>query len=67
MADKKKTTKNTKKKSPLVYGKSEVEFLETLLNTPSPTGFEYTGQQVWMDYIRPYVDDIIVDTYGTAV
>jgi len=67
MANKKKSSKSSKKKSPLVYGKEEVKFLETLLNTPSPTGFEYTGQQVWVDYIRPYVDDIIIDTYGTAV
>lgn len=34
---------------------------------PSPTGFERTGQQVWVDYIKPYVDEIMVDTYGSAV
>jgi len=56
-----------KKKEALVYGTKDVEFMETLLNTPSPTGFEYTGQKVRVDYIKPYVDDIIIDTYGTAV
>ena len=42
-------------------------FLYQYLNNPSPTGFESSGQQIWMDYIRPYVDEFIVDTYGTAV
>lgn len=42
-------------------------FLYAYLNNASPTGFEWKGQQLWMDYIRPYVDHIITDTYGTAV
>lgn len=45
----------------------EQQFLATLLNTPSPTGFEYTGQKVWLEYIADYVDDTYVDTYGTGV
>src|SRR5699024_11268004 len=24
-------------------------------------------QKIWMDYLRPYVDTFITDTYGTAV
>ncbi|MCG8521347.1 MAG: M42 family metallopeptidase, partial [Pseudomonadales bacterium] len=32
-----------------------------------PTGYEWEGQKIWMDYIKPYVDDFITDTYGTAV
>lgn len=43
------------------------EFLTKLLNTPSPTGFETAGQQVWLDYVRPYVDTYFTDTYGTVV
>ncbi|MDB5255707.1 MAG: yhfE [Chitinophagaceae bacterium] len=43
------------------------EFLYKYLNNPSPTGFEAGGQQIWMDYVRPFVDEFIVDTYGTAV
>lgn len=43
------------------------EFLYKYLNNPSPTGFESSGQQIWMDYVRPFVDEFIVDTYGTAV
>ena len=41
-------------------------FLETYLNTPSPTGFEWRGQQVWLDYIKPYIDEYHTDNYGTA-
>jgi putative aminopeptidase FrvX len=44
-----------------------MQFFETLINTPSPTGFEYKGQRVWMDYIKPYVDTIETDSYGSAV
>jgi putative aminopeptidase FrvX len=43
------------------------DFLYKYLNNPSPTGFEAGGQQIWMDYVRPFVDEFIVDTYGTAV
>jgi putative aminopeptidase FrvX len=43
------------------------DFLYKYLNNPSPTGFESSGQQIWMDYVRPFVDEFIVDTYGTAV
>lgn len=46
--------------------KKSLEFLEKYLNTPSPTGYEHAGQKVWMDYIKPYVDKIEVDNYGTC-
>ncbi|BAO56308.1 M42 family metallopeptidase [Nonlabens marinus] len=42
-------------------------FLEEYLNTASPTGYEWNGQNVWMDYLKPYVDEFITDDYGTAV
>lgn len=43
------------------------QFLYQYLNNASPTGFESSGQQIWLDYLKPYIDDYIVDTYGTAV
>lgn len=43
------------------------QFLENYLNATSPTGLETAGQQIWLDYIRPYVDDTYTDIYGTAV
>ncbi len=41
-------------------------FLKKYLNNPSPTGFERKGQQLWLDYLRPYIDEHIVDPYGTV-
>jgi putative aminopeptidase FrvX len=43
------------------------EFLYKYLNNASPTGFESTGQQIWLDYIKPYIEEQIIDVYGTAV
>ncbi|CAN5407143.1 M42 family metallopeptidase [soil metagenome] len=47
--------------------KKSKEFLFKYLNNSSPTGFESAGQQIWLDYIKPYIDDRIIDVYGTAV
>ena len=47
--------------------KESRKFLETYLNNASPTGFEAAGQQIWLDYLKPYIDDYYVDTYGSAV
>ncbi|WP_034888299.1 M42 family metallopeptidase [Gillisia sp. Hel_I_29] len=54
------------KKDELLDEKS-IEFLEKYLNNASPTGYEWEGQKIWMDYLKPYVDEFITDTYGTAV
>ena len=50
-----------------ILTKKSMDFLEKYLNNPSPTGYEWEGQKLWMDYIKPYVDTFITDTYGTAV
>ncbi|MGB9696046.1 MAG: M42 family metallopeptidase [Ignavibacteria bacterium] len=47
--------------------KKSQEFLTRYLNNPSPTGFEDSGQKLWLEYIKPYVDDYISDIYGTVV
>ena len=44
-----------------------MDFLEAYLNNAAPTGYEWTGQKLWMDYLKPYVDEFIRDSYGTAV
>ncbi|QIL77311.1 MULTISPECIES: M42 family metallopeptidase [Hymenobacter] len=43
------------------------DFLQKYLNNPSPTGFEKEGQKLWLDYVKPYIDEYFVDTYGTVV
>ena len=47
--------------------KESKEFLDRYLNIASPTGFEYPGQKIWLDYMKPYIDDYMSDTYGTVV
>lgn len=50
-----------------IINKKSMDFLEKYLNNASPTGFETSGQKIWLDYIEPYIDDHFTDTYGTAV
>ena len=50
-----------------ILNKKSLTFLENYINNPSPTGFESEGQKMWLDYIKPYIDDYFVDTYGTVV
>jgi len=50
-----------------IINEKSLEFLEKYLNNPSPTGYEWEGQKIWMDYVKQYVDEFITDTYGTAV
>lgn len=42
------------------------DFLYKYLNNASPTGFESEGQKIWLDYLKPYIDDYKVDTYGSV-
>ena len=53
-------------KKNIITKKSEL-FLKNYLDNPSPTGFESSGQKLWLEYIKPYIDDYFVDTYGTVV
>jgi putative aminopeptidase FrvX len=46
--------------------KKSKEFLYKYLNNAAPTGFEVEGQKIWLDYVKPYVDDHYVDTYGSV-
>ncbi len=32
----------------------------------SPTGFEMPGQKLWLEYIKPYIDEFHVDNYGST-
>src|ERR1700750_3518586 len=61
---KKKSDKN--EPVPIVTDKS-IKFLEKYINNATPTGVELKGQELWLDYIKPYIDEHYVDNYGTAV
>jgi putative aminopeptidase FrvX len=49
-----------------LFSEQSLQFLEKYLNNASPTGFEAAGQQIWLDYLRPYIDEYEVDAYGTT-
>jgi endoglucanase len=49
-----------------MFESTEQEFLEELLITPSPTGFESAGQKVWKDYVSRFSDEVQADAYGSA-
>lgn len=48
------------------HSKESLKFLEELLITPSPTGFEAAGQQVWLSYLKSSADNVLTDPYGSA-
>ncbi|RYY20120.1 MAG: M42 family peptidase [Sphingobacteriaceae bacterium] len=60
------TEKSEKVHVPVVTPES-LTFLEKYINNSSPTGFEAEGQQLWLEYLKPYIDTQYVDNYGTAV
>jgi putative aminopeptidase FrvX len=59
--------KAAKKKQSALLDASSMDFFREYINTPSPVGFEFTGQKLWIEYLRTHVDEIFTDPYGTAV
>ncbi len=49
-----------------LLNKTSKKFLEKYLNNASPTGFESEGQKIWLDYMTPFIDEYIVDNYGSV-
>jgi len=47
--------------------KRSLQFLEALVNTPSPSGHESRGLRVWLDYVGQYADETYSDAYGNCV
>ncbi|MFC6728107.1 M42 family peptidase, partial [Natronoarchaeum mannanilyticum] len=43
------------------------EFLDDLLTTASPSGYETAAQRAWIDYVSEFADDVQTDEYGNAV
>jgi putative aminopeptidase FrvX len=50
-----------------ILTKKSESFLEAYINNPSPTGFEESGQRMWLDYVKLYIDEYFTDRYGTVV
>lgn len=46
---------------------ASLEFLQELLDTPSPSSAEAAGQRVWLDYVKKFADRVETDSYGNAL
>lgn len=44
-----------------------LDFLQRLVNTPSPSGHEARGQRVWLDYVKDFAHETFSDAYGNCV
>nr|HPN70127.1 M42 family peptidase [Saprospiraceae bacterium] len=49
-----------------IINEASEKFLFEYLNNASPTGFENEGQKLWLEYIKPYIDEWQLDNYGTT-
>jgi putative aminopeptidase FrvX len=67
MAKKKEEKAQENKKHTPVVTKKSLQFFEAYINNPAPTGYEWEGQKLWLDYLKPYIDEHFIDNYGTAV
>lgn len=59
--------KQKKLKQKEVITQESFDFLKTYINNPSPVGFEASGQKLWLNYLKPFVDTTFTDPYGSAV
>jgi putative aminopeptidase FrvX len=42
------------------------QFLKDYINAYSPVAQEWEGQKIWADYLKPFVDEMHSDNYGTV-
>jgi endoglucanase len=42
------------------------KLLSDLVNTFAPTGHEAPAVRVWLDYLKPYADELFTDAYGNG-
>ena len=59
--------KSSTKVSKVLIQENAYQFLKDYINNPSPVGFESSGQKIWLNYLKKYVDTTFTDPYGTAV
>jgi len=59
--------KATAKKNKPFLSETSLSFFKKYINNASPVGFETSGQRLWLEYLKPFVDTYFTDPYGTAV
>ena len=47
--------------------KNSLDFLQRLVDTPSPSGFERPAQEVWRDYVSGFADRVDSDVQGNSI
>ncbi len=47
--------------------KQSMQFLETLMKTPSPSGYEDKVRKIWFAEMKNYSDKIKIDVHGNAI
>jgi len=47
--------------------KASLDFLKSLLEQPSPSGFEQQVQKVWRQQMEPYADKVWTDVHGNTI
>ncbi|MBC8174432.1 MAG: M42 family metallopeptidase [Candidatus Marinimicrobia bacterium] len=47
--------------------KSSMNFLETMMKTPSPSGYEHKLRKVWSEEMKKYSDEVKIDVHGNIV
>jgi len=58
----------TKSKQPKsILTDDSFSFFKSYINNASPVGFESSGQKLWLNYLKPFVDTDFTDPYGSAV
>ncbi len=59
--------KTLRPKAKTVLTDASFTFFRNYMNNASPVGFETSGQKLWLEYLKPFVDTHYTDPYGTAV
>ena len=49
-----------------VFNEKNKKFLFEYHNNAAPTGAEKSGQKLWASFVKPYVDELQLDIYGTC-
>ena len=47
--------------------KKSLAFLESILDSPSPSGYEQPVQALWRDYVTPHADSVTTDPHGNVI
>jgi len=47
--------------------KASEQFLQELLEAPSPSGYEQPAARIWREYVKPHADQLITDVHGNSI